>query len=63
MSSPQAHAFSRADRTSIGIWWWTVDRWMLGVLTILIFIGVAMSFAASPAAAPPSSSGWRPSPS
>jgi cell division protein FtsW len=51
MSSPQAHAFSRADRTSIGIWWWTVDRWMLGVLTILIFIGVAMSFAASPAAA------------
>jgi cell division protein FtsW len=51
MSSPQAHAFSRADRTSIGIWWWTVDRWMLGVLAILIFIGVAMSFAASPAAA------------
>jgi cell division protein FtsW len=47
----QAHAFARSDRSAIGVWWWTVDRWMLGVIALLIFIGVLMSFAASPAAA------------
>jgi cell division protein FtsW len=46
-----AHAFPRSDRSSIGVWWWTVDRWMLGVVALLIAIGVVMSFAASPAAA------------
>jgi cell division protein FtsW len=47
----QAHAFPRSDRSPLGVWWWTVDRWMLGVVGLLIFIGVLMSFAASPAAA------------
>jgi cell division protein FtsW len=47
----QAHAFARSDRTAVGVWWWTVDRWMLGVVALLIFVGVLMSFAASPAAA------------
>jgi cell division protein FtsW len=47
----QAHAFARSDRTPIGVWWWTVDRWMLGVVAVLIAIGVMLSFAASPAAA------------
>lgn len=51
MSPNQAHAFSRADRSALGLWWWTVDRWVLGVVAILIAIGVAMAFAASPAAA------------
>ncbi|RAK51287.1 putative lipid II flippase FtsW [Phenylobacterium deserti] len=51
MTPSQAHAFSRADRTHIGVWWWTVDRWMLGVVALLIAVGVAMSFASSPAAA------------
>ncbi|WP_293899131.1 putative lipid II flippase FtsW [Phenylobacterium sp.] len=46
-----AHAFPRSDRSSIGVWWWTVDRWMLGVVGLLIAIGVIMSFASSPAAA------------
>jgi cell division protein FtsW len=45
------HAFARSDRSPIGVWWWTVDRWMLGVVALLIAIGVAMSFASSPAAA------------
>jgi cell division protein FtsW len=49
--SSSAHAFARSDRSPIGVWWWTVDRWMLGVVAILIGIGVLMSFAASPAAA------------
>jgi cell division protein FtsW len=46
-----AHAFPRSDRSPIGVWWWTVDRWMLGVVAVLIGIGVVVSFAASPAAA------------
>jgi cell division protein FtsW len=47
----QAHAFGRADRSRLGVWWWTTDHWMLGALGILIFMGVALSFASSPAAA------------
>jgi cell division protein FtsW len=50
-SPSQAHAFARSDRSPIGVWWWTVDRWMLGVVALLILIGVMMSFGASPAAA------------
>jgi cell division protein FtsW len=45
------HAFARSDRSPIGVWWWTVDRWMLGVVAMLIGIGVVIAFAASPAAA------------
>ncbi len=45
------HAFARSDRSTIGVWWWTVDRWMLGVVAMLIAIGVVIAFAASPAAA------------
>ena len=51
MTPSQAHAFARSDRSPIGMWWWTVDRWMLGVTALLIAIGVALSFASSPAAA------------
>jgi cell division protein FtsW len=51
-TTPRAHhAFARSDRSPIGVWWWTVDRWMLGVVGLLIAVGVAMSFASSPAAA------------
>jgi cell division protein FtsW len=50
-TSSQAHAFKRSDRSPIGVWWWTVDRWMLGVIAILIAVGVVLAFAASPAAA------------
>jgi cell division protein FtsW len=50
-TASQAHAFPRSDRSALGVWWWTVDRWMLGVVALLICIGVLMAFAASPAAA------------
>jgi cell division protein FtsW len=49
--APSAHAFSRADRTHLGVWWWTIDRWLLGVVAVLIALGVMMAFGASPAAA------------
>ncbi len=45
------HAFARSDRSALGMWWWTVDRWLLGAVAILMVIGVALSFASSPAAA------------
>ena len=51
MTPSQAHAFARSDRSPVGMWWWTVDRWMLGVAALLIGVGVALSFASSPAAA------------
>jgi len=50
-TASNAHAFARSDRTPLGVWWWTVDRWMLGVVALLIGIGVVIAFAASPAAA------------
>ncbi len=46
-----AHAFSRADRTRLGLWWWTVDHWLLGATLALIGLGVLLSFGSSPAAA------------
>lgn len=51
MSQSHAHAFSRNDRSRLGLWWWTTDRWMLGAIGALIALGVILSFAASPAAA------------
>ncbi|MES2344295.1 MAG: putative lipid II flippase FtsW [Pseudomonadota bacterium] len=51
MNPTQAHAFARSDRTPVGVWWWTIDRWMLGALGVLIILGVMLSFAASPSAA------------
>jgi cell division protein FtsW len=49
--TPQQHAFPRTDRTRMGVWWWTVDHWLLGVVTALIICGIVLSFGNSPAAA------------
>ncbi len=45
------HAFARSDRTALGLWWWTIDRWLLGATLALIGLGVLLSFGTSPAAA------------
>ena len=44
-------ALSRADNSLLGRWWWTVDRWTLGALGLLIAFGFIMMQAASPAVA------------
>ena len=44
-------ALSRADTSTLGRWWWTVDRWTLGALAVLIGFGYLMMLAASPAVA------------
>ncbi len=44
-------AFSRADTSVLGRWWWTVDRWTLAALLALIAFGYVMMLAASPAVA------------
>ncbi len=42
---------SRADTSTLGRWWWSVDRWMLGAVGLLIGFGYIMILAASPAVA------------
>ena len=51
MRQQTAHAFARTDRSPLGVWWWTTDRWLLGATAILVTLGVLLSFASSPAAA------------
>ena len=40
--------FARIDQSQVARWWWTVDRWSLAALGVLIGFGVVMSLAASP---------------
>ncbi len=43
--------FSRADNSVLGRWWWTVDRWTLGCVGLLIGFGYVLMLAASPSVA------------
>jgi len=43
--------FTRADTSLIGRWWWTIDRWTLLALGMLIGSGMILTLAASPAVA------------
>ena len=42
---------SRADTSTVGRWWWTVDRATLAALFVLIGFGYVLVLAASPAVA------------
>ncbi len=44
-------SLSRTDTSVVGHWWWTVDRWMLLALGMLIGVGCVLALAASPAVA------------
>lgn len=41
-------SFARTDTSLLSRWWWTVDRWMLLALGLLIAAGGLMTLAASP---------------
>ena len=43
--------FARIDQRPVARWWWTIDRWSLGALVLLITFGAVLSMAASPAVA------------
>lgn len=47
----QSQPFARTDRSALGVWWWTMDRLLLGAVAVLMCLGVALSFGTSPAAA------------
>lgn len=40
--------FARTDRSVLGRWWWTIDRWTLAALITLLLSGVVLIMAASP---------------
>ena len=42
---------SRIDNSLLGRWWWTVDRWTLACVGLLIGFGYVLMLAASPAVA------------
>ena len=44
-------SFSRADRSLVAEWWFTVDRALIAVVLILVGAGIVLSLAASPAVA------------
>lgn len=44
-------AFARTDNSKLGRWWWTVDRWTLAAVFLLIGIGFLLTMAASPSVA------------
>ena len=44
-------SFSRTDRSVMGCWWWTIDRWSMAALALLMVIGALLIMAASPAVA------------
>jgi len=43
--------FGRTDTSVLGRWWWTVDRWTIAALLLLIAVGALLTMAASPAVA------------
>ncbi|MDP6604416.1 MAG: FtsW/RodA/SpoVE family cell cycle protein [Rhodospirillales bacterium] len=40
--------FARTDRSLLGRWWWTVDRWTLAALLAIAAAGLVLTLAASP---------------
>ncbi len=44
-------SLTRTDTSLISRWWWTVDRWSLGAVGVIILIGMVLTMAASPAVA------------
>ncbi len=43
--------FARTDNSILSRWWWTVDRWSLAALGVIIAFGAVLTMAATPAVA------------
>ena len=43
-------SLTRIDRSELGRWWWTVDRWSLAALIALMAFGMVLVLAAAPSA-------------
>jgi cell division protein FtsW len=39
---------SRAERTALANWWWTIDRWLLAAFLALMAFGLVLAMAGSP---------------
>ncbi|MGH6830684.1 MAG: cell division protein FtsW, partial [Methylocella sp.] len=39
---------SRAERTALANWWWTIDRWILAAVAALMVLGLVLTMAGSP---------------
>ena len=44
-------SFARTDTSLLGRWWWTVDRWLISTLLLIIALGAILVLAASPSVA------------
>ncbi len=44
-------AITRSDQSVLGRWWWTVDRWTLAAIALLMGFGILLIQAATPAVA------------
>ncbi len=42
---------TRTDISTVGRWWWTIDKWMLTATVLLVAIGIVLNLAAGPPAA------------
>ena len=49
--APEPTLMGRTDTSALSRWWWTVDRWSLGMVLVLIAAGAILVMAASPAMA------------
>ncbi len=45
------NAFARTDNSLVSRWWWTLDRWSILAVALLIGFGALLTMAASPAVA------------
>ena len=39
---------SRAERSPFADWWWTVDRWLMAAIGVLVLMGLVLGMAGSP---------------
>jgi len=46
-----ARTITRTDISTVGRWWWTIDKWMLTATVLLVAIGILLNLAAGPPAA------------